>query len=160
MCTDRDLASSLQLIPWFRFLEPGQLEQLLQISKIRQLQPSEVLFEEGDPEDYLYFVLEGKMAIEMTVPGQGKTLMSTAEAVDPIGWSSVTPIIHQRTASARAVVQSCLLAIHANKLRQLCDQDHDLGYVVMHHLANVVAARLLVTRLQLLAQLVNAIQMP
>ena len=81
--------------------------------------------------------------------------MVTAEPFDSIGWSSVTPIIRQRTASARAVVNSCLLAVESNKLRQLCEEDHELGYTVMRHLANVIAARLLVTRLQLLAQLSN-----
>lgn len=157
MCQDRDLVSSLKLIPWFRDLEPEQFNRLLQISTVRAVKPSEVLFEEGEAEDYLYFVLDGKVAIEMTVPGRGKELISSADPVDPIGWSSVTPIIRQRTASARALVESCLLAIDANKLRQLCDQDHDLGYIVMSYLANVIAARLLVTRLQLLAQLASSV---
>ncbi|HLE13136.1 MAG TPA: cyclic nucleotide-binding domain-containing protein [Anaerolineales bacterium] len=155
MGNHHELTSSLQLIPCFRDLEPFQIDRLQQISSLRYVQPGDILFQEGDPEDYLYFVLEGQMAIEMTVPGEGKALMATAEPFDLIGWSSVTPIIRQRTASARAVVNSCLLAVESNKLRQLCEEDHELGYIVMRHLANVIAARLLVTRLQLLAQLSN-----
>lgn len=157
MCKDRDLASSLQLIPWFRDLDPEQFNRLLQISTLRVAMPSEVLFEEGDAEDYLYFVLDGKVSIEMTVPGRGKEWISSADPIDPFGWSSVTPIIRQRTASARAVAESCLLAIDANKLRQLCEEDHNLGYIVMSYLANVIAARLLVTRLQLLDQLASSV---
>ena len=38
----------------------------------------------------------------------------------------------------------------ASKLKELCDQDHDLGYMVMRRLANIVASRLLISRLQLL----------
>jgi hypothetical protein len=36
------------------------------------------------------------------------------------------------------------------KLRQFCEEDHELGYIVMRRMANVVASRLLMTRLQLL----------
>jgi CRP-like cAMP-binding protein len=150
MCSDIELATSLHHIPWFRDLDAEQLDRLLRISTLRQVRPNELLFEEGELEDYLYFVLDGNLAIEMTVPGQGKTLMASAEPVDPVGWSSVTPVVRQRTASARAVVATCLLAIEASKLRQLCAEDHDLGYIIMRNLANVIAARLLVTRLQLL----------
>jgi CRP-like cAMP-binding protein len=156
MCNNRSLVSSFAANLVFAF-DPQQFDLPMQISALRTVQPSEILFSEGDLEDYLYFVLDGKIAIEMTVPGQGKALVSTLEPFDPLGWSSVTPVIRQRTASARSLGQSCLLAIDANKLRQLCAEDHDLGYIVYLHLANVVAARLLVTRLQLLTQLGNTI---
>jgi hypothetical protein len=38
----------------------------------------------------------------------------------------------------------------AQKLRRFAEEDHDFGYVLMRRMANVVASRLLVTRLQLL----------
>jgi hypothetical protein len=37
----------------------------------------------------------------------------------------------------------------------MSEEDHDLGYVVMRRLANVIASRLLVTRLQLLDMFAN-----
>jgi hypothetical protein len=39
------------------------------------------------------------------------------------------------------------LAFNSKLLQQLCDEDHELGYVIMRRLANVVANRLLTTRL-------------
>jgi hypothetical protein len=47
-------------------------------------------------------------------------------------------------------VDSHLALIDSTKLRELCDQDHDLGYHVMRRLANIVASRLMSSRLQLL----------
>src|SRR5574338_19084 len=38
----------------------------------------------------------------------------------------------------------------AQDLRDVCDQDHELGYVIMRRLANIVASRLMISRLQLL----------
>ncbi len=43
-----------------------------------------------------------------------------------------------------------IACIDLEKLRQACEEDHDLGYAVMRRLANIVASRLFVTRLQLL----------
>ena len=40
-------------------------------------------------------------------------------------------------------------------LREKCESDHELGWEIMRRLANVVAARLLVTRLQLLDMFAN-----
>ena len=74
----------------------------------------------------------------------------TAEPMDIVGWSSITPVVRQRTAAARAVLPSRLVRMLAVELYKLCDEDHDLGYVVMRRLSNVIASRLLTTRLQLL----------
>jgi hypothetical protein len=41
-------------------------------------------------------------------------------------------------------------AIQAKALYALCEEDHDLGYLIMKRISNVVASRLLTTRLQLL----------
>jgi hypothetical protein len=49
-----------------------------------------------------------------------------------------------------AVIDGIIVGIDSARLRQLCEADHDLGYVVMRRLANLVASRLLVTRLQLI----------
>jgi len=146
----KELTAALQSIPWFQELEPKHFESMSSIALLKQVEAGEEIFHEGDKEDYLYIVLEGRIAIDMFVPGRGRQRVYTAEPMDVIGWSSVTPVVRQRTASARAVLPGRVVCLDAPKLRQLCDRDHDLGYVVMRRLANVVASRLLVSRLQLL----------
>ncbi len=145
----------LQKISWFRELKPEHLQKIASISHLRKVKAEEVLFREGDSEDNLYIVVEGRIALNIFVPHRGKIRISTAEPLDVFGWSSVTPTIHQRTAGATAVIDSLVICINAEKLRQACDEDHDLGYVVMRRLANIVASRLLVTRLQLLDMFAN-----
>jgi CRP-like cAMP-binding protein len=75
--------------------------------------------------------------------------------MDVVGWSSVTPVVRRRTAGAQAVLPSSLVRLDAKGLRQLCDEDFELGYIVMRRMANVVASRLLTTRLQLLDMFAN-----
>ncbi len=122
------------------------------------LNAGQVIFHEGDKEDYLYVVIEGRVAIEISIPGRGRMRILTADAMDEVGWSSVTPVVRQRTAGARAVLPSRLVAFDAFELRKLCDEDHDFGYFVMRRLANVVAGRLMTTRLQLLDMFANPVE--
>lgn len=149
-CDPQELTAALQTLPWFQEIEPRHFDSLFGIASLKEVNPGDELFREGDREDFLYVVLEGRIAVEIFVPGHGRQRIFTAEPMDVVGWSSVTPVVRQRTASARAVLPGRLICLDAPKLRQLCEEDHDLGYVVMRRLANVVASRLLVTRLQLL----------
>jgi CRP/FNR family transcriptional regulator, cyclic AMP receptor protein len=145
-----ELIAALQAIPWFQEISTEHFDKMVELAHIVKKNKDQELFREGDKEDFLYVVLEGRIAIEMTVPGRGRVRISTAEPMDVVGWSSVTPVVRQRTAGARAVLPSRLMAFDALALRQFCDDDHDFGYLFMRRMSNVVAGRLLSTQLQLL----------
>jgi CRP/FNR family cyclic AMP-dependent transcriptional regulator len=155
MPNQHELIKALQAIPWFQALNAEHFKKITSISRIIKFEPGQVIFHEGDTEDYLYIVLEGRVAIEISLPGRGRIRVLTADAMDVVGWSSVTPVVRQRTAGARAVLPSRLVAIDASQLRALCEEDHDFGYYVMRRLANVIAGRLMTTRLQLLDMFAN-----
>ena len=150
MADSDDVMAELNRIPWFKELQPRHVRKLASITTLRQVKAGEVLFREGDKEDYVYIVIDGRVALDLFVPHRGKVRFYTAEQWEIFGWSGVTPTVRQRTAGATAVVDSRVARTSAEDIRQACDEDHDLGYEVMRRLANVVAARLLVTRLQLL----------
>ena len=150
MSSQEELINALQTIPWFQEMDREIFNKIVALSDICEYEAGEDLFREGDKEDLLYVVIEGRVAIEMFVPGRGRMRIYTAEPMDIVGWSSITPVVRQRTASARAVLPSRLVCLNAAKLYQACNEDHDLGYIMMRRLSNVVASRLLTTRLQLL----------
>ena len=150
MTDHEELRRELQKIPWFQELEPRHLQRIVEISQLRSVKAEEILFREGDKEDRLYIVIEGRIALDMFIPHRGKVRINTVERWDVFGWSSVTPTIHQRTAGATAVTDGLVVCIDSPRLRQACEEDHDLGYLVMRRLTNIIASRLLVTRLQLI----------
>ena len=108
MYMQADLINILRQIPWFVGLEQSQLDQLASIAEMHQLDPGDILFNEGDREDSLYVLLEGRMALDVEVPTRGHVTVYTAEMLDIIGWSSMTPVVRQRTASARAACTPAL----------------------------------------------------
>lgn len=160
MFRQADLITTLQNIPWFLELKPYQLERLSRVAEFRQVSASEELFREGEREDFLYILLEGQIAITIHVPTRGYTHVFTAEPLDIMGWSSLTPIVRQRTATAKAILSCRLLAFDGEALRHLCEEDHDIGYIIMRRVANVVASRLLTTRLKLFDILVEKSKYP
>lgn len=140
----------LQKIPWLAGLNPEHLRLLAEISTLRGFKAGEVFFHEGDRQDFFYIVLSGRVVLDMFVPHHGKMRFYTCEEGESFGWSSVTPVVHTRTAGAEGVVDGSLIVMDINKLKVLCEQDHDIGYFFMRSLANVVTSRLEVSRLQLL----------
>jgi CRP/FNR family cyclic AMP-dependent transcriptional regulator len=150
MNDQQELIGALQSIPWFQELSDQHFDLICSITHLVDVDQDAIIFSEGDREENLYIVLEGRVAIELFSSVQGKIRIFTAEPLDVIGWSSVTPVVRQRTASARAVLDSRLAAVDGRELRKLCDQDCELGYIIMRRIANVIAARLMITRLQLI----------
>lgn len=150
MLTHTNLLETLKSIPWFLDLSSAQLERLASISSIKEAMPGEQIFCEGDRVDNLYIILSGQVSMEMAVPTCGQVKIYVAEALDIIGWSKMTPMVRQRTASAQAVSKSRLVVINGDELAALCEEDHHVGYVIMRRLANVVASNLLTVKLQLM----------
>jgi CRP-like cAMP-binding protein len=152
-----DLSMTLRRIPWFAELSPAKLDCLATIATLHELESGDVLFHEGDREDYLYVLLEGQIVLEIEVPTRGQVQVYAAEVLDTIGWSSMTPIVRQRTASARATRPCLLIGFNSKLLQQLCDDDYELGYIIMRRMANVVASRMLTTRLCLLEMISHSV---
>jgi CRP/FNR family transcriptional regulator, cyclic AMP receptor protein len=150
MNTIDDVFNELRKIPWFQELDPGDVRKFAEISFLRDFKSGEVFFHEGDKQDYFYIVMSGRVALDMFVPHHGKVRFNTCEEWDTFGWSGVTPVVRTRTAGAIGVMAGTVIATDTTKLQELCDRDHDIGYLFMRRMANVIASRLMITRLQLL----------
>jgi CRP/FNR family cyclic AMP-dependent transcriptional regulator len=145
-----EIYTKLLTIPWFKEQEPVHVSDISGISHLRAFKTGDVFFREGDRQDFFYIVLDGRVALEIFIPHRGKVRIYTAEQWDVFGWSSVTPAVRTRTASAIGVIDGLVVGIDAQRLVQLCDQDPVLGYRVMTRLSHVITSRLMVTRMQLL----------
>lgn len=155
MFRQAELQQILETIPWFLELSESQIEKLAKIVTVHHVAKGETLFQEGDAEGSLYILLDGEMTINIQIPGREKLCIFTAEPLDIIGWSSLTPMVRQRTATALALQDSNYLEFDSDSLMQLCEVDPKLGFIIMKRISNVVASRLLTTRIQLMDQLIN-----
>lgn len=130
-------------------LAATDLDSMTNVGRLLNVPSGNVLFSEGAMEDEVFVVIEGHVALEMHVPRRGNVRLLTVGPGELVGWSGLLgdgPM----TATALTTDAATLIGLSSRKLRDLCQQNHELGYVLMTETARAIAQRVLVTRLQLL----------
>jgi len=130
-------------------LSPTSRTRLANLGTIVAWPPQSLLFREGECHRYIYWIQQGRVRLEMSGTGGGAMAMLTVGPGDLLGWSAL--LGDQRmTATAITATATTLIALDADALQQLCDENHEIGYKVMQMIAKSISKRLLATRLQLL----------
>jgi CRP/FNR family transcriptional regulator, cyclic AMP receptor protein len=150
--SEHSSSTALELLKAVRLLQaiPERLlAKLAPLATIESVAANRVLFTEGALCDRIYFVVEGLVALDMHVPRRDPTRILTVGPGEVLAWSAL--LSDQRmTATGTVLEDSRLVALAAQPLRQLCDADHEIGFVLMRAMALALSQRLLATRLQLL----------
>jgi CRP/FNR family transcriptional regulator, cyclic AMP receptor protein len=143
------LESVIKQHPFFSELPARHLDFISGCAKNVQFPERHVIFREGAPANEFYFLREGLVAVELTIPGRRATTIQTVVGGDILGWSWVSPPYRWHFA-ARTIERTRALVFDAKCLRDKCEQDHDLGYELLSRFVDIISARLDATRLQLL----------
>jgi CRP/FNR family cyclic AMP-dependent transcriptional regulator len=147
--TPESILEALKAMDFFQGLEANHLETLASIATQVTFSEGAILFGEGDLSELVYLIQEGEVALETKVPGHGQVVIHTVEPGQLLGWSSLFPP-ERKTARARALTPTKVIAINATSLRALCQKDHELGCKVIWQVADVISSRLRIARTQLL----------
>jgi CRP-like cAMP-binding protein len=134
---------------FLRGLSQRHLMQLASGARPFTAAAGEFLAREGEPAHHFYLIQAGHVALSARAGARGSVEVQTAGPGDVVGWSwMVPPYRWQFEARAKDAVSG--IALDAAWLRDQCEQDYQLGYHLLKHLATVLATRLAATRLQLL----------
>ncbi len=150
MDTSTNIATFIDNIPLFLDLSPDQRRKISAISTLIEIDPGDIPIQEGGPLDLLYIILEGEIKVEVFVPTIGQVITSKLSTHDMIGWSAMTPIVRQRTGTTTALTHCWLIGLNGKLLRSLCEEDHDIGFIIYQRISNVAARSFLTTRIQLM----------
>jgi CRP-like cAMP-binding protein len=135
--------------PFFKGLSPHQLQLLTDSAMEMQFEKGQSIFQEGSPANRFYLILEGKVVLESEVLERGLIPIQTLGPGDDLGWSWLFPP-HYLHLSARAVEPTRTIFFYATRLREECEQDHELGYQIMKRIAEVATQCLRATQQRLL----------
>ncbi len=147
-----DQPSVLKLLSETRFVEgisSDHLQGLCRASRLVKLPAGAKLFQEGSIEDEVFIISSGHIRLSMNVPGRGDVPFLTTGPGELVGWSGLIGD-GRMTATATAIDDTMLIAMSGKKLRELCECEKSLGYVLLQRVAQVLSQRLLSTRLQLM----------
>jgi serine phosphatase RsbU (regulator of sigma subunit) len=109
----------LAKIPFFADLPLEELDSLVAMLDVRELQPSEILFNEGDLGEHLYVVVDGELEVLMAAGKPEELLLNLLRDGEYLGEMSLIMEGGIRTASVRARCTSTLLSMSRTQFRDL-----------------------------------------
>jgi CRP/FNR family cyclic AMP-dependent transcriptional regulator len=138
----------LRRFPYFANVSEERLREVARVSDVVKHPAGTVLFRENDKAVRLLIIVEGEVDIQYILGNGELRTIDTLVSGEMIMWSALVEP-HLSTAIGTARRETTLVAIDAEKLRALCEEDHDLGYRVFASLAKLLANRLKGARAQL-----------
>jgi len=130
-------------------LDQSARAELARIGRLVRVPAGSILMREGEVNDVMAIVLEGRVSLRMRVPERGQVSIVTIEVGDVVGWSAMVPP-YRATSTAVALVDTELAQFDGPQLRKAIATNTDLAGQLYPVLLQTVARRLEGTRLQLL----------
>jgi len=101
----------------------------------------QVIFDQGDRANFLYFVLEGKVSIRFN-PEDGPVLsVAELDEGDVFGWSAAMGS-ECYTSGAICTEGGIFIQMEGEELKNLCQEHPETGILILNRLAGVIAQRL------------------
>lgn len=143
--TELRALTMLRSIELTRDMETRHLRKLASIAQEITFHEGEIIYRQGDKGKAVYLIQEGKVAIEMDIPGQDQVVMNYLGPGEFFGWSSLFPLEH-KMAWTRASQATQALMFDADALRDACRIDHTLEYVIVRRAGRDMVNRIKATR--------------
>ena len=134
--------------PLFEGLDNHYLYALHGCSSEVQFPAGSTIFDYGAPADQFYLIGEGRVSLDIAVPGRGIIPVQTLQSNEFVGWSWLYPPYRWHF-SGRALEETTAIAFDANCVRELIAQDHEFGFEMMMRVSQIIIERLQAARIQL-----------
>jgi CRP-like cAMP-binding protein len=143
------------LLARFALLEDIPQDQLDILDPIMvdvRFDTDQIVFKQGEPADFLYFVITGRVSIQFN-PDDGPVLtVADVQEGDVFGWSSALGSACY-TSSALCTEGGIFVRIAGEELKRICQEHPETGILILNKLAGVIAQRLRGTHEQVVALL-------
>jgi CRP/FNR family transcriptional regulator, cyclic AMP receptor protein len=138
------LVNMLKDIRFLNGVSREHLEQIAAVAEIHDYGDQEIVFREGEIADGVYFVVSGRLTLELAHSTMECKHLVTVGPGEMLGWSS---LFEQPRFAATAVVAepTKLIRVDAARLRAICQEDPSFGYEFMRRTSLGLAKRLLTT---------------
>lgn len=142
-----DLLPVLQAHPFVAAFSAAHVQRLAALAAPVHFDTDQVIFHEGDDYSVFYLLGEGRVSLELQLPGH-LLRVQTLYGGDELDWSAVLPHAGKHF-QARALTPVTALAFEGEALLASFRDDPAFGLAFMLRLMGVVSERLRATRVQL-----------
>jgi CRP-like cAMP-binding protein len=124
----------------FKGLDINQIELMKPLFKRFSCSPGTVIFQQSDPAEFLYLVIEGKVDISFK-PYDGPPITISHVGKDGLfGWSAVVGS-DKYTSTAIAIEDIKAFRVHGSDLRKFCQEHPEADKDILERLADEVSFR-------------------
>ena len=145
----QSLYALIEQQPFFKGLNPHQLKLLTDLALEIKFEPGETIFAQGSPANRFYLIVEGEVVVESEKEDHSAIPIQTLGPGDALGWSWLFPPYYLHF-SARATKPTRAIFFYGTRLREYCEEDHELGYQLMKRIAEVASQSLQATQQRLM----------
>ena len=141
----------------FQGFTPAQQAQLRPLFLSSHEPTGTVLFEQGDPAEFLYIIADGEVNIRYK-PDDGPAInVARVRPEGVVGWSAAlgSPTY---TSAAICAADCQMLRVRSHDLRRLCEQYPETAALFLERLATLIAERLRNTHHHVIALLEQGLQ--
>jgi len=143
--TSSELLALIAQQPFFKGLGAHHLRLLADSAMETQFEPGQWIYRQGDPANRFYLILEGKVVIQSEMKKRGMIPIRTLGPGDDLGWAWLFPPYYMHF-SACTIDPTRAIFFYGTRLREQCEDNHELGYQLMKRIAEVVVENLNATQ--------------
>lgn len=136
MISRKDLKQIIML----GYLTDEMIDKLIPITDQLLFGTDEVIFRQGDKANRFYMLKQGKVLLELKIDANITVIISSIKAGYAFGWSSMLDD-ENYTVDALCSEPCEILSFRADKVKQLFEQDHSLGYIMSQRLLRIIKKR-------------------
>ena len=136
---------------FFKGLNVQQLQLLADSAMEMQFPADQSILQEGSLANRFYLILEGTVELELQLDAHGAMIsIQKLGPGDIVGWSWLFPPYSVHL-GARALAPVKTIFFYGTRLREQCEQDHELGFQLMKRIAEVATQCLQASQQRLVA---------
>jgi CRP-like cAMP-binding protein len=135
---NEELIEKLKTMPTLKFFKDKDLKGILELSRMMKYEPGDLIIEEGQYDDWIYFLIYGKVGIQK----EGETIGVLKRRGDIFGEMGILDG-SPRSASIIAIDETVCLSIDASYTDRLSEGDKVAFNCILYHVfAQILASRL------------------
>ncbi|MFC5218500.1 cyclic nucleotide-binding domain-containing protein [Streptomyces coerulescens] len=132
-------------------LPPPQRQRLMSLSREVSFPEDARIFEAGGTADRFWVIRSGAVSLDQRVTSLQRVTVASLGAGDLLGWSWLFPP-YQWDFGAEAFSPVRAYEFEAEAVLRLCEEDTQLGMLLVRYVAEILAHRLEMTRGKLMEQ--------
>lgn len=134
MLTTMEKILFLQRVPMFEGLSSRNLRVISDIADEEQFPAAQLVFEEGQPGDRMFIIVEGQVQIEKDLGNGRQAVLANLEKRDMLGDMAILDD-EPRSATARTLSDSRLLAVGSASIKDLIREYPDIAFGLLRFCA-------------------------